>query len=372
MRRGLTTYTTARAAITACAVCLGLLALFCLGGVFPAVSLSMILLAVGPASLMLVGLTAGFLPMGLCLAAMLTALAWCGGARLMGFGALYLLPVTAVFAVCLMKKIPFWRACGFLAGTLMGAQLCGYLLLQAMTGGQLYAAAGGLAAQVINSLSFRDQFLYSLASMGLLNVPESMRGTAFVSVPGGYVLSDAVVEELLLQVRSYVWQILEGLTPSSLISGSGLNALAGLSLGIHFGKTAAEKRAFRRDEPLQAIPDLDMPPLRLWHIPRPWGLRLGLLAVGLVLTRISAGGSMYMLGAMMTQAFMLCFGAQGLAAMNFSQHRRGTGKGWRGLVIVMALLLRFMQIALVIVGIIDQISNTRGLRPPLQPRNEEE
>ena len=34
MRRGLTTYTTARAAITACAVCVGVLALLSLGGLF--------------------------------------------------------------------------------------------------------------------------------------------------------------------------------------------------------------------------------------------------------------------------------------------------------------------------------------------------
>lgn len=372
MRRGLTTCTTARAAITACAVCLGLLAFLCLGGLFPAVTLALLFLAAGPACLMVAGLTAGFIPMGICLASMLAALAWRGGAYLTGFGALYLLPVMAVYVLCLLKRIPFWRTCGYLAGTLMASQLCVYLLLQSMTGGQIYAAAGGLAAQVVNGLSFRDEFLYSMVSMGFLSVPESLRATALEAVPGGYVFSQAVVDELLLQVRSYVWQILEGLTPSTLVSGSGLNALAGLSLGIHFGRRAAERRAYRRDEPLQDIPSLDMPPLREWHIPRPWGLRMGLMAVGFLLTRVSEGGSLYMLGAMMSQAFMLCFGVQGLAAMNFSQHRRGTGKGWRGFVVALTLLLRIMQIAMVFVGIVDQISNTRGLRPPLRPHNEEE
>lgn len=372
MRRGLTTYTTARAAVTACAVCLGLLAFLCLGGLFPAVTLSLLLLSVGPACLMVIGLTAGFVPMGLCLAAMLGALAFSGGAYLMGFGAMYLLPVMAVYALCLLKKVPFWRTCGYLAGVLMASQLCVYLLLQYLTGGMVYAAAGSLAAQVVNGLSFRDEFLYSLVSMGFLSLPETMRATALEAVPGGYVLSQAAADELLLQVRSYVWQILEGLTPSTLISGSGLNALAGLSLGIRYGRRAAERRAFRRDEAPQDIPDLGMPPLREWHLPRPWGLRMGVMALGFLLTRVSSGGSVYMLGAMMTQAFMLCFGVQGLAAMNYSQHKRGTGKTGRALVVALALALRILQIALVVVGVIDQISNTRGLRPPLQPHNEEE
>lgn len=372
MRRGLTTFTTARAAITACVLCAGLLALLSLGGLFPAVTLTLILLSVGPACLMIIGFTAGFLPMGLCLAAMLAALFHCGGVRLLGFGAVYLAPVTAAFVLCLMKRVPFWRACGYLAGLLMAEQLCIYLLLQSLTGNSLYLAAGGLAAQAVNGMSIRDDFLYALVSMGLLAVPESMRSGAVVTVPGGYALSQEVVEELLLQIRSYVGQMLEALTPSTLVSGSGLNALLGLGLGIRWGASAAQKRAFKRDEPLQVIPDLQMPPLREWHIPRPWGLRIGILAVGFLLTRVSSGGSLYMLGAIMTQVFTLCFGVQGLAAFNYSQHKRGAGKTWRGLMVALSLVLRFVQIALVVVGVVDQISNTRGLRPPLRPRDEEE
>lgn len=372
MRRGLTTYTTARAAIIACALCGGILALLSLGGMFPAVTLTLILLAMGPACLMIIGFTAGFLPMGVCLAAMLAALFRCGGVRLLGFGVVYLAPVTVAFVLCLMKRVPFWRACGYLAGLLMAEQLCIYLLLQSLTCNNLYLAAGGLAAQAVNGLSIRDDFLYSLASMGVLTVPESMRQGAVVAGPDGYMLSQTVVEELLLQIRSYVGQMLEALVPSTLVSGSGLGALLGLSLGIHWGTTAAQRRAFKRDEPLQVIPDLQMPPLRNWYIPRPWGLRLGLLALGFLLTRVSGGGSLYMLGAIMTQAFTLCFGVQGAAAFNYSQHKRGTGKTGRGLIIVLGLALRFIQIALVVVGVVDQISNTRGLRPPLRPRDEEE
>ena len=146
----------------------------------------------------------------------------------------------------------------------------------------------------------------------------------------------------------------------------------GLSLGIRWGRQAAQRRAFRRDEPELPIPDLGMPPLREWHLPRPWGLRIAVLGLGYFLYNAGGEGPLNMLGALMFQAFSLCFGVQGVAAMNHSQHKRGTGRFWRAAIVVLAIAFRFMQIALIIVGVIDQITNARGLRPPMRPRGEEE
>ena len=115
-----------------------------------------------------------------------------------------------------------------------------------------------------------------------------------------------------------------------------------------------------------------MPPLRTWHIPRPWGLRIGLLASGYLLIRSGSNGMLVMLGTMMWQTFCFCYIVQGLATLNHSQHRRGTAKGWRVAVIVLAFVFRFMQVALAVVGVVDQISDSRGLRKPLLPHNEEE
>ena len=264
------------------------------------------------------------------------------------------------------------QACGIVTGLLMGAQLILYLFLQNRTGGQVALAAGSLAAQYVNGLSVRDQLLYNLASAGFLEVPAAMRESAIVSVPGGYALSAAVVNELLLQLRSMIGLTVESLVPSLFITGSGLNALLGLSLGIRYGTRAAQTRAFRRDEELQQVPDLGMPHLREWHLPRPWGLRIGVLGIGYFLARYASGGSLVMLGQLMFQVFALCFGVQGLASMNASQHKRGSSRGWRTAVVVMALVFRFMQIALIIMGVVDQIINVRGLRPPMRPHGEEE
>ena len=372
MGRGLKTYTTARAALIACALYIGLIALVFVLSDVPAVLLSVATLAAGPAALMITGMIAGFIPMGASTAMLLGAFAAAGPGLAAVCAAAYLLPALAVFIWCVDSKAPFWRACGLVAGMLLAAQMALFLWLQSRTAGQLSLAAGSLAAQYVNSLPYRDQFLYTMVTSGFLQVPPSMQEGAVVAVPGGYALSSEVINELLLQVRSITGRMIESLVPSLFISGSGLNALLGLSLGIRYGTRAANNRSFRRDEALQAIPDLAMPPLRAWYLPRPWGIRIGILGLGYFLARYADNSALSMLGLLMFQVFALCFGVQGLAAMNASQHKRGASRGWRAAVVVMALLLRFMQIALIVVGLADQITNARGLRPPMQPRGEEE
>ncbi len=372
MGRGVTTYTCPQAAVKGCALFLLPAALIMLTGFAPALNLTLLTLLAAPACLMIVGLTAGFIPMAVCLAALLGFFGLCGSGMLAGCAALYLLPVTAVYIVCLRRGVPFWRSCGMLAGVLALSQLAIYLLLQAHTDNQLYMTAGVMAAKAVNAMPYRDDFLYSMVSYGLLRVPAVLRDNAVVSVPGGYALSAELLEELLLQVSGYVQDTLRGLVPGLLVTGSALHALAGLGLAIHFGLRSAEKRAYKYDEETLPVPDLDMPPLRTWHLARPWGLRIGVLAVGYFLARVPDNQVLSLLGTLMFQVFSLCFGVQGLAALNDSQHKRGTGRAWRAAVVVMALALRFMQIALIAVGVIDQITNARGLRPPMRPRDEEE
>lgn len=371
MRRGVETYTTVRAAAAAGALCLGLLALAAFLSASPALRLLLITLLIGPALLMIAGFCAGWLPMGFCLAAVLAALFVSGGAAMAGIGVVYLLPVTLLYLLCLRRRIPFWKSCGILAVTLLLSQFALFALLYALAGGSPFLKAGSLAAQAIYDSPYRDSLLYSLISMGMLTVPAGLREGAVIALDGSYALSEQVVSELLLQVRSLISQLGQSVMPSLLISGSGLNALLGLSLGIRWGRLAAQRRAFRAEEETQEIPDLAMPPLRAWHLPRPWGLRIGVLGLGYLLAQTDSG-ALSMLGALMFQVFSLCFGVQGLAAMNDSQHKRGSARGWRTLVVVLALIFRFMQIALIILGVIDQITNARGLRPPMRPRNEEE
>ena len=304
-----------------------------------------------------------------CLLMALAALLRVGGAMLLGFGALYLLPMTAVYVYCLLRRQPFWHSCAALALALSGALTVIYALVQGMTGGQLYAAAGDAVMQSLDGLAMRDSLLYTLHQMGLLSLPQAMRETALVAVEGGYAFSAEAAQELTLQCRTLVMSLLHGLLPALLVSGTATNVLTGMGLGIYFGRRAAQKRAFKRDEPEQDIPDLGMPELRYWHIPRPWGLRIGILAVGYLIMRLPVGDTLYLLGALMWQAFCVCFAVQGLAAINFNQHQRGTRKGWRVAAIIAAMTVSLFQSVLMIIGVFDQINNARGLRPALKPRD---
>ena len=369
MKRGLKTCTTLRAAIIACVICAALLALTSANILFPGLSLAVFVLSSMPVLLMMIGLIAGLIPMFFCLLMALAALLRVGGAMLLGFGALYLLPMTAVYVYCLLRRQPFWHSCAALALALSGALTVIYALVQGMTGGQLYAAAGDAVMQSLDGLAMRDSLLYTLHQMGLLSLPQAMRETALVAVEGGYAFSAEAAQELTLQCRTLVMSLLHGLLPALLVSGTATNVLTGMGLGIYFGRRAAQKRAFKRDEPEQDIPDLGMPELRYWHIPRPWGLRIGILAVGYLIMRLPVGDTLYLLGALMWQAFCVCFAVQGLAAITFPQHQRGTRKGWRVAAIIAAMTVSLFQSVLMIIGVFDQINNARGLRPALKPRD---
>ena len=365
MQRGFRTYTTLRAALGACGVFIGTIVLTLLIFEPPALMLSVMTLMAGPAILMIIGLWAGFLPMGVCLILLTAAFGLSGPLALMGFAVLYLAPVTLAWVCCSLRQTPFFLCFGLLAAVLAVSQLIIFIILEAITGGQLYLTAGSLAAQALYDLPWRDSLLYTLVTSGFLEIPLSMRETAIVTLPTGNALSMEVISELLLQVRGYVQSLLEGVFPSLLVSGSGLNALLGISLSLRWGQRAAQRRAVRLDEDALPLPNLGMPPLRTWHLPRPWGLRIGILGLGYFLAKY-ADGSLASLGAMMFQVFSFCFGVQALADINEAQHRRGSSRGWRTAVVVLSLLLRFMQIALIVLGVMDQITNARKLRPPIR------
>ena len=129
MKRGLKTCTTLRAAIIACVICAALLALTSANILFPGLSLAVFVLSSMPVLLMMIGLIAGLIPMFFCLLMALAALLRVGGAMLLGFGALYLLPMTAVYVYCLLRRQPFWHSCAALALALSGALTVIYALV---------------------------------------------------------------------------------------------------------------------------------------------------------------------------------------------------------------------------------------------------
>jgi len=216
----------------------------------------------------------------------------------------------------------------------------------------------------------RDSMLYVFCMSGLLGIPSAMRETALTMLEdGSFFFSDEAVLELLKQIRSFISSQLQSLMPSLLVSGSVLSGVMGLGFGIHYSQRSRRRRAVRLNEDEQDIPDLDMPELRHWHIPRPWGKRIGLLATGYLIIMFATNDTVMLIGALMWQVFAVCFALQGLAAIHYTQKQRGTSKFWRVALIVAAMTLSFMQYVLIVFGVLDQLSDARGLRPPLVPRH---
>ena len=117
-----------------------------------------------------------------------------------------------------------------------------------------------------------------------------------------------------------------------------------------------------------------MPPLSQWYIPRPWGARIGLLSIGYIVVRyLQVNDTVMLVGQLMWQVFATFYMIQGLAYINYTQKKRGTSKFWRVTVIIAAFIFSdFMMYVLIILGVIDQVTNVRGLRPQLPPRDNQE
>ena len=329
-----------------------------------------------PVALCLGGLAGGSLPLALGAAAALLAL-WrsLGGPGLM-LGAVYLLPIVAVFVLIILRRMPFRRGCFLMIGVHVAALAAVYWLLQRLAGGDLYAQAGRMAMDGLGSWEMGDSILYQLYEMGLLELPSSLAGSALISVPGGYVLSDAARQDLLLSAGALVTSSLSAMVPGLIVRQSILGGVGCLLLPLRLGYVAQEKREATGRAPLEEtgregkhalrFPDLGMPPFRQWHLPQGMGWQAGLaLAAGYAL-QMSAVPALGIAGIMLHAAAEAVWSIQGAALINYTQHIRGTKRFWR----VLIPLVLLSTSLLVFAGIFDQITNVRGLRKPREPKEE--
>ena len=114
------------------------------------------------------------------------------------------------------------------------------------------------------------------------------------------------------------------------------------------------------------FPDLEMPPLQTWHIPRGIGWQVGLALIGGYLLRFSGTHAVKIAGIMLYAAASGVFMIQGAAFINFMQKRRGTKRFWRVLVPLLLMTTPFLMF----IGIFDQFNNVRGLRKPPEPKED--
>ena len=345
--------------------------------------LAALLLFLGPAALCVCGAVCGSLPLAVSCAAALLSMGRVFGGRGMLLTAVYLLPVIAVFLTIVLRRVPFWTGCGLMIGTHVALFAAVYLILQQWAGGDLYTAAASLSMNALEKWEYGDYVLYEFYSMGLIDLPASL--AEGVRLEGyGILLSDAARQDLLLSVGNLVSSTLSSAIPGLIITRQSIVGGVGcLLLPLRFGYLAQRKRQYgpeprRAPAPMEGerteagealpvdFPDLNMPALRRWYIPRKYGWQAGAaLALGLLLQG-SAQPALAVAGMILYNAGGALFTIQGAAMINFSQNMRGTGRFWR----VAVPMLLISTSLLMIVGIFDQIVNIRGLRKPPEPKEE--
>ncbi len=333
----------------------------------------MLVLFLLPAALCITAAVCGLLPMTLGAAAGLIAMGRLFGQQGLMLAAVYVLPILASFLLAVSLRVPFKRACPGLIGVHVAVLAGCYLLLQSWAGGSLYTAAGEKAAQALKNWELGDNMLYQLYSMGLIGLPEELQGTALTPVLGGYTLSEAAREDLLLSLSTLVTRSLALLIPNVIVTQSILGGVACLLLPLRFGYIAQERRAFLSPSGEESggegpspvdFPDLGMPKFETWHLPRGIGWQVGLALAAGYLLRNSVNPAVSVAGIILYSAAHAVFSIQGAAMVYFMQKLRGTKRVWR--VIVIAALFLFS--VLVFIGIFDQINNIRGLRKPREPK----
>ena len=349
-----------------------------------------------PTAVCLAGLCCGSLPMLMGTAGALLAMGRVFGQQGLLLTAVYLLPVLAAFLYVIVTRTPFKRGCVMLIVAHVVALAAVFWLLQQLAGGDLYGRAGQLAMEGLQTWELGDTLLYEFYAMRLLELPASLAEGALVQVPGGYTLSDAARADLLLSAKALVTAVLPTMVPGILVRQSILGGVGCLLLPLRLGAKLQAKRqgipdggdnekpdADGDDVPWQApvkrgpapiepdpvppgFPDLSMPPFRAWHIPQGRGRYVVIaLAVGYML-QVSAVPALAVAGALLYAAAGAVFTVQGAALINFMQHTRNTRPFWR----VAVPLLLLSTSLLLIAGVLDQVTNVRGLRKPREPKEE--
>ena len=284
-------------------------------------------------------------------------------------GAVYFLPIIGMFVAVILRRIPFWKSCAAMIGVHVMALAGCYLLLQKFTGGQLYTAAGDGMIALIPQGPYGDAVLYSFYEMGLITLPSALKDTLIKNAEGVLIMGEAARADLLLSLRTLINSLVVNFTPSFIVTQSIMGGVCCLLLPLRFGYIAAQRRDFIKtgeDKEPEAFPDLGMPPLSLWYIPRGWGWKAGLALIGGPLLQQSATLPLSLAGLILSAVGQAVFVLQGLAVINFVQKAKGTARHWR--VIVPILLYAFS--ILHILGIFDQITNARRLRKPPEPKED--
>lgn len=282
---------------------------------------------------------------------------------------MYLLPIFLVFLFLMGQKPAFFKGCALMIVTHILAIGCVYLYAQQLFDHQLYRQTADAAVTALSEMPECDMLLIQLYQAGFITLPSSLEDQLKLLPNGLYLLAPDARQDLLLSIGSMIESLLLSLVVLVMTQHSIISGVACLLLPLRFGKLYHEKLAFLAPEgtEIAPFPDLKMPPLSLWHLPRGMGWKVGAVwVVGSLLQGAGGNESAALAGAILYYSASAVFAWQGAALMNFTQKARGTKRPFR----VMIPILFFILGILPYLGIFDQIINLRGLRKPPEPKEE--
>ena len=347
----------------------------------------MALYMVGCVALCTVARTQGIVPAGICLGFSVGGMYVLFGTPAAYITLGYLLPTFLLFLILHWKKVKDLYAAPALILCQLLSQVAVFLLLNNQVGGELFFKAGEGVARLLSDNEMGDMLMISMANYGLLPLSSDLAKDAVtVTESGAYLLNAAAKSELLLSVRALVSNLLSALLPGMLISHSVETGLLCWLWPRHreernqMPQEEKQQEKFRRrsgkvfdlpEDPKElesTLKEKRIPHLSLWHLPRPWGLRIGILGLGYFLVS-SDNTALAMLGQMFYCLFTTVFSIQGLATLNFVQQKKGSRYQWR-VALPVVLTLAFPN-TLTILGLMDQLTNMRMLRPMRRPPDDE-
>lgn len=321
-----------------------------------------------PMAACLVAGTSGILPgavSALCGVFAVYRVAGAVGAEL---AALYVVPVFAAFLIVIGKRMPFFRGCAVMIGVHLVTLLGCVLILQSMVGEMsLYEAAGEAVYRTLPQYGWCDSVLYEFYDIGYLSLSSELVPDMVIKTAAGWELSAAARTDLLLTLRSSVISLMTSLLPTFIVGHSIWSGVSCLFLPLRFGESKQRKRVaqeqFVKPEEVKAedvaFPDLQMPALRDWFIPRGKGWKVGLaFALGLLLQLVGNSNGVVMAGILLYAGASAVLSIQGLAMVNYIQHKKNRRIFWRAFVPGLFMLFGMMHIA----GLFDQMFDIRLLR----------
>lgn len=105
----------------------------------------------------------------------------------------------------------------------------------------------------------------------------------------------------------------------------------------------------------------DLPPFRAWHLPRGWGMAVGLLFWGLLMAQLF-GGTVGLVGTMMAASAFVVYTVQGMALLWFG-HGEDAKLTASVALLHFALPLLLCPVLFTLGGMVDQRLDLRALRP---------